>query len=464
MNLIVSSDSFRSPRAFTLSLQVTLIILLAISTTLATNITEEAATNKTKRTIGGQVQNYGENRPVLLYPDNSGAPSSGLNGFYAPVTIKPVFDPEVPKQVAAQQVLYEFQQTPTNAVSNVHVNQFYQPLPQQSKSDNAASPGPAQFNAGPAQFNQGPAQFNAGPAQFISGSESVATPVQHSSLIRHGQNFAQVQFQPLPGAPHHIQTHQYVPGKYLYVNGKIIYQPSPNPNHAFQRPVSFVYNHPQTHTHKYITHPVIRPMPYRRFHPPQPHQVQQITKPIPVPEVNEEQNEEDTAEEDNAQVKEEEVDEAEEGDDKASYEESDDDEDRYFSKYSFNDDDDEDHARYREEEEDEDSERGSSRNVPKKQKKKTAKPQKYSKSNNFKYSENYSASSKFEKPGKKGKKAGKVPKMHYKAVKYSKEGQGKPRIERIEGKQSQNVPIVHKQKIFKEKWYVTKSTDDSTSM
>lgn len=406
---------------------MTAIILQIIASTQATNVTEESAANKTKRTIANQVQTYGENRPVLLYPENPAPPT-----FYAPV--KPVFDPEVPKQVAAQQVLYEFQQTPTNAVSNVHVNQFYQPV--SSKPEN-------------------PVPTNTGPAQFISSSESVAAPVQHSALIRHGQNFAQVQFQ-----PQHIQTQQYVPGKYLYVNGKILYQPNqPQQTHQnqFQRPVNFLYMHPQSGTQKFIPQaPLVRPMAYRRFHPPQPHQFQPITKPMNVPEVTEEQPEEEPAEE-NAENKEEEE-EVEESDDRGS-EESDDD-DHYFSKYSFDEDDD-DHGNYREEDDDEDNERGSSRAVPKKHKKK-GKPAKYSKSNNYKFSENYSSSSKYDKAGKKGKKTGKpTPKMHYKSVKYVKEGNTKPKFEKIEGKQSQNVPVVHKQKIFREKWFVTKSTDDS---
>ncbi|XP_044268836.1 myb-like protein AA [Tribolium madens] len=411
-----------------MNLIVIAIFLQIIAWTQATNATEDSATNKTKRTIANQVQTYGENRPVLLYPDNPGPPT-----FYAPVTIKPVFDPEVPKQVAAQQVLYEFQQTPTNAVSNVHVNQFYQPVGSKPES---------------------PLPANTGPAQFISPSESVAAPVQHSALIRHGQNFAQVQFQ-----PQHIQTQQYVPGKYLYVNGKILYQPNQaQTQNGYQRPVNFLYMHPQSGTQKFIPQaPLLRPMGYRRFHPPQPHQLQKITKPMNVPEVVEEQSEEEPAEENVENNKEEEVEEEEENDKES--EETDDD-DHYFSKYSFDEDDD-DHGGYREEDDDEDNERGSSRTVPKKHKKK-GKPAKYSKSNNYKYSENYSTSSKYDKSGKKGKKTGRpAPKMHYKSVKYVKEGNSKPKYEKIEGKQSQNVPVVHKQKIFREKWFVTKSTDDS---
>ncbi|RZC14239.1 PAT1 domain containing protein [Asbolus verrucosus] len=435
-----------------MSLIVATIVLQLITSGLSTNITEEANTNKTKRTIAHQVHNYGENRPVLLYPDNSGS-QTGLTGFYSPVTIKPVFDPEVPKQVAAQQVLYEFQQTPTNAVSNVHVNQYYQPI----SHNNEESPNNQYGYSGqnPQESQNG---GNTGPAQFIRNSGAVATPVQHSSFIRHGQNFAQVQFHPSSG-PQHIQTHQYVPGKYLYVNGKIIYQPNQN---NYQKPGSYVsYAHPpsqQKLAQPYLTHP----MAYQRFHPPQVHQMQKITKPMSGPEAAEEQDEEMATEEDNAPVKErEEIEETDEDEEKASYEEGDDgDEGHYFSKYSF--DDDEDRGNYRDDDEEEDNERGSSRSIPKKHhSKKAPKPHKYSKSNNYKYSENYSSSSKFEKPMKKGKKSGKSPsKMHYKSVKYSK--QSIPRSDKYEGKQSRNVPVVHKHKIFKEKWYVTKSTDDST--
>ena len=426
---------------------MTAIIFHLTTGIFATNTTEEAPTNKTKRTVSGQVHNYGENRPVVLYPESTPVSPQSLASLYAPVTLKPVFDPELSKQVAAQQVLYEFQQTPTNAVSNVHVNQFYQPL--QSK--------------------------DGGPAQF-SGSETVATPVQHSALVRHGQNFAQVQYHPLP---QHVQTHQYIPGKLLYVNGKITYpsgqqngfqqhqafqqqhqqqqngfQPQQNGFQPQQRP-SFLYTHPQAGTHKFVPPPLVTRNAYRRFQAPEPQQILPITKPMSVPAVNEDQKEEpEVEEEENAPNKEEEEEENEENDEE-SYEEDDED-DRYFNKYGFDDD---DHNNYREDDE-EDNERGSSKPVPKKHKKVT-KPNKYNKSDGYKYSESYSTSSKYEKPMRKGKKIMKNPKVQVKTVKGSKGDHPRFRNEKIEGKQSRNIPVVHKQKIFKEKWYVTKSTDDS---
>lgn len=331
---------------------------------------------------------------MLLYPDNP--------AFY---------HPDLPKQVAAQQVLYEFQQTPTNAVSNVHVNQYYQPVaPSMAKPEDVT---------------------NTGPATFSTASIPVATPVQHSSLVRHGQNFAQVQFQPLPAHPQHVQLQQYVPGKYFYVNGKVAYQPNlPN---AQPRPVTpnYVNFHPSQKIAPNVFH---RPLQYRNFQPPQSNQFLPITKPSEKP--LETQTSKPVKEEEEEATEEKEDSE----DDKTSEESEDDDE--YFGRYRFDEEDDE--HEYDHEEDDDDSDRDSSRTASKKHHKKTPSSKK-----NYRFSESYKSSHKYEKPSKKPKKS------NYKTTKNSKSR------EKIQGKQSQNVPVVHKQKIFKEKWYVTKSTDDS---
>lgn len=49
-------------------------------------------------------------------------------------------------------------------------------------------------------------------------------------------------------------------------------------------------------------------------------------------------------------------------------------------------------------------------------------------------------------------------------VKYSKVKGGKPKVETIEGRFSENIPTTHKQKVFKERWYVSKDVEGAKKM
>lgn len=425
--------------------------------------------NKTKRTLNHQIYNYGENKPVVVYVDNVPASSNNPNGdisnynsnsrsiSFGNSPVRSYF--EVPK-VAAQQVLYEFQQTPTNAVSNVHVKQLFH------------SPGGDSSDTTNYEQNSQPENHQ----NQYSASETVVTPIQHSAYTNHGQNYAHVNYHPLYNIqPHHVQSQHFVPGKYFYVNGRIVYQPTPALQQNQQK-LPLKYGNTYQPQQKLMPPPVQRPASYSRFVPPQRHEMQSITSPItpapptkapaPVQAVEEDDEEENAS----LQENEDDVEEAEEDDERPKYQQEDDEAEEdgernpVFGRYKFDEDEDlEERERYREddeaEEEDDDSRGGSSKYVSKKTrkspKKKNGKSGKYNNKDNYSYSEGYSTSSKYEYPSKK-KKNGKKGVKSQKSVRYAKGT--KPQIE---GRYSENIPITHKHKIFKEKWYVTKKTDDN---
>lgn len=273
--------------------------------------------------------------------------------------VKNIFE-DTPK-VAAQHVLYEYEQTPTNAVSNVQVKQLFQ-RPEESKTvqtEKIALPEPNRFLS----------------------AETAVNPVHHSTLVNHAQNFGHVVNHPLYNVqPTHVQHQQYIPNKYFYVNGKIVYQPgqqNQHPtanvnNHQTQVPRTNFQNyqiHPQTHHNPVHSQPysvsnqnfvhgqstpylhnkqyqkippsnvpqqyrspqqklIPPPMTYVRFHPPARHQMQPITQPVATPlaaPVKEEQAEEEEEEDDKEQLREEEEDsgEANEEEESANLEEAD---------------------------------------------------------------------------------------------------------------------------------------------
>lgn len=373
-------------------------------------------------------------------------------------------DNEPPKQVTLQQVLYEYQQTPHNAVSNVHVNQQFQTAalnlsPDSIQSQSAIPTQHLTAPVNPAFVNQPPI-LQVEPNQF----SQIAAPVHHGAVIHHGQGYAKLLYGPITvshttGSP--LTSHLNTPGKYIYANGKIVFQPSNNIYPGLTAPVRAQPLFPQRGISP-VTQKPFRPSPvtptnHNRFQVQQ--QQQQPIKAAEAP-VREEVEDEDT--ESKSDVKEDE----EEGDadDHSSYEEDDD--DSHYSRYRFDEDEEEDdRAHYREEEEeDDDNTRSYSRNIRKKPKKyavSESKPSsRYHKNDQSKYKEGYKTRSKYEYKFPNESSSKKAPKGQYKTYKYYKSSNNpKGKKEVIEGRQSQDVPIVHKQKMFhQEKWLVTKNS------
>lgn len=518
-------------------------------------------------------------KPLQLYADAAVAPSSSVAAGLSSNTPNPlllqnppspltVLESEVPKQVTAQQVLYEYQQTPNAAVSNVHVNQQFQPLstaetaPQQhvysSQYPSVTSVAPSSFpNSHDAQSNQ---QVTA------ESHHGFIAPVHHSTVVRHGQggnqypiSHQQQTLHRLPNQPYHFlqqypqqqyypalqqPQQQYGKGKYLYANGKIIYYPQPaavgvhNAPHPLSPGVHTVqphypvahglkpqqspqnkqfrpspeYRQPQQHAFVPVT--TSNPLTYNYFYQ-APKPVKKHNTPPPVKEYPSEAEEEEEEEEENRREnleEDEEEDDEEEGRNAHYEEEEEDDEDeaeaapepkKYYKKYTYEEGD-------GDEESAEDSEREQSntqviKTKPKKyykeevqhkpaetkeyEKKKgkvyesfydtyTEYPKKKSGSKKYppKYSQLYNMFDKSKnkkvhptkKPAKKptpkptAASPGKLePNMEYTIYKISKLVDGQPtKVDAIEGRQSENIPVIHTQKLYKKEWLVTK-TDDS---
>ncbi|CAH0555799.1 unnamed protein product [Brassicogethes aeneus] len=495
-------------------------IVIVFATLYSTSAQNSSFFNKPKRTLI-DIQSPGDAKPVgIVYhlPEPQAltyqtTEDPNLGNFYtnthkffpqANSAIKPVFETEkqlsstnvknafeAPK-VAAQHVLYEYEQTPTNAVSNVHVKHIFQPVNNNNNNNN----------------NDFADEQKKEQNSYIASAETVVSPVQHSSLVNHAQNYAQVNYHPLYSVQptHNVQHHgghPYVPSRYLYVNGKIVYQPVHQPHQQQNAQRNHFYHHPH-HQHQpslplyqnrqqqnipLVNHRPVQkltppPVSFSNFHPPARSEMQRITNPVTPKSVEVEENQE-VEEDDKEEVrddKEEEVEENDDDDDRRSNleegeeaEEDDEKHDKYhhlFGKYSFeNEDDEDDHQGYRtreeaneeEEEDDEDNDRRSSKHVSSKTKKPNKKSLKKSKSNdkdNYSYSEAYMTSSKYEQKPKKSKNAKSKPKRYYRKVKNSSDSRGKPKYEAIEGKSSQQVPITHEHKFVKEKFYITKSFND----
>ncbi|XP_060530089.1 probable serine/threonine-protein kinase fhkB [Cylas formicarius] len=533
-NKFTNSEGTTSEPSFHICLAV---LLVQAASTLTYNSTKNARP-KAKRTLSDQIYNHGETKPVVFFMDNTNpslpqhqgelqaSASSGLKTFYTGPT-KPlalvsvqqpiqVFEQDSPKQVAAQQVLYEFQQTPTNAVSNVHVKQLFEPT--EITTEGSLSSG---LNNLGHQQQTSTNQYPSFSHPYASGyspatSETIVSPVQHNQFTNHGQNTGtfsyynplQNQYQQSQYVPN---SQKYTPGKYLYFNGKIVYQPNQvgqpqaqkqqGPNLAFlhnQQKVPMInfanrqpaQNYSATHAAvnsvpnvgvrpKMLPPPNLPPITYNRFQAPSEQQHQQINKPSAAPpqrqeehEEEPENNEEESSENEYDENDEERSDDSEE--DKEKYEEDDDGDDDHhrFKYYNFeNDDDDHEDRYYRpktrkhryhyrddDDEEDKDNQRGSSKYSSKsypRSHKNVNGGKMAGTSEKFGWRENYSTSSEYKSP-KEFKKSNKAkPKGEYRETKYTKKS-GKPRGEAIEGRHSEHIPVTHKQKVYKERWYVTK--------
>ncbi|XP_056642490.1 uncharacterized protein LOC130448908 [Diorhabda sublineata] len=397
--------------------------------------------SKTKRNLSRDVQSYGESGLVLPYNDNPKVyyePKQVNTYQVRPLALVDLSQPVkvIEPKVAAQQVLYEFQQTPTDAVSNVHVKQLFE------------------------QDMKPPPQNN--PPNLIT-SETVQPAVHHGQYI---QNTAPPSFNPKQHPLYGVQPTFVEPKKYVY--GKIIvdstlpqqqnfhHHASPNvfySNHPFSpqathgRPILNYVNHfPRNNIIVPTTEAPHIPLQNNKFKPPPRAQYQPIDKPTRVkpetkpkhiekPVVENEEAEEDEHEErtNNREEEEEERDE---------YESS------PFEKYF----DDEDNSEYRNQENSEDDDeveedpkRGSSKYVSKREKF----PKKYKMMKSYyKYSSgpddrHYKNEGRKHKSNKnKNNKKSKSPPLE------------------LEAKYSEHVPVTHKKKILKEKWYISKSLAD----
>lgn len=322
-------------------------------------------------------------------------------------------------------------------------------------------------------------------------SETVVAPVQHSTSINHGI------FNPVvPTLPviHPTQT-PLILGKYIFSNGKIIFNPlNSQTTPQLNTPPLPLYPKPQT-----AFNPAFNPYKaLTKLTPPNPiapnnfNYQQQHTKinieptKAPVKELEKESKEnkktekekdlEEEEDEEAENVKEESFEEND-SDEVSDFKEDDDNNHHYYRKpyhssHRYDDDEDESHERYEEDDDDhnerehyfDDNKRGSSKHYhskPKKYHKVEYKPYKQIESGDkYKFKESYSSKSKNGKPVKGFYKHfdDREPKTQYKAYKYSKSSE-KPKIDIVESKESQNIPVIHKQKIYKEKWFVTKSHD-----
>ncbi|XP_050310867.1 histone H3.v1-like [Anthonomus grandis grandis] len=550
-------------------------------------------TNKTKRTtVNDQIYSHGDAKAVLFYMENprpvelpelqASASNQGIRNFY-PAPSKPlalvsvqqpiqVFEQDNPKQVAEQQVLYEFQQTPTNAVSNVHVKQLFQPSNQDMTTPipniqgQATDPFPVTqpiasgYISSPSNFQTQQKHF--APQSSLVGINSpnsaatIVSPVHHSVYTNHGlgsaQSFNSYQNPFLTETPQQFQSGtNKAPGKYIYLNGKIVYNPvhiipqsKLTPNSVYHKgvyhnqqklpllsnnlPNNFKLNQAQAQSglnkdftvptspaqpqfgpnnnNRDFSHRAAVKQPSEKLTPPAylppitkqnagfkaPKKLHPIDKPSqPIKEdVQEEREEEGEQEEEEQPEREEEREEELEDDDEEdaateneeerespeSYSE----EETYgYERFPFDDDDDDDErdhyfkpTKYRKnkhhhheedhehqhEDDHEDQEEHSRHHQPSKRKHRN--PPKYDDRDSFGFHEGYSSNSKYKYAKKNGKLTkGDKPSGKFKKVKYSKVGQGKPKVEHIEGKFSENIPVTHKAKIYKERWYVSKDIE-----
>ncbi|CAG9765518.1 unnamed protein product [Ceutorhynchus assimilis] len=472
--------------------------------------------NKSKRFLANQV---GEAKAVLFYMENpqqnEEAPelqtaASSIRNLY-PTPGKPlavvsvqqpiqVFEQDThPKQVAEQQVLYEFQQTPNNAVSNVQVKQLFQPdgptYGEQLPTAQAfTSIQPALFNNQAYVRSQ---QQPQGSSHHPATSATIISPV-HQNLYTSNQNPTSFTYNnPFNNdystnkqQQQQRQQQQQSPGKYIYLNGKIVYNPA---HHIIQQgkilPPNSIYNKGVYHNQQKL--PLInnnnfggqlqqqqqRPREHvaaqtqqgnknnnylppitknNRFQPPK--HLQQINKPstAPIYQQQEEENEDD--EELNNEESEDDYDkqnDAEDEDDDAH------DDDSYgYETFQFEDEyleNDDAHflkskaKRLRDEDESEYDDERPTRKHPKNH----SRRYRNQPNDNYGYYEGYRTNMKYKSPKTKDNK----PIGKYKKVKFSRVKGGKPKVETIEGRFSEQVPVTHRQKLYKERWYVTQDLD-----
>ncbi|KAG5890119.1 hypothetical protein JTB14_027786 [Gonioctena quinquepunctata] len=223
------------------------------------------------------------------------------------------------------------------------------------------------------------------------------------------------------------------------------------------RSANVYYPTPRPISQNLIPPPAHPPVSQNRFQPPPRSQLQPIETPSTAPPTTER-----PPKPHKHKVEEKPIEENKDEDTEESYYDHDEDSENYEapSHEKYFDDEEDDHLSFRdhddiEEDEEEDSNRGSTRYVSSKVKKypkKFYKPEK----GEIIYG------SRYEYPEKKNSKDSgkKQHSMRYKSYKFSKDSGRYPKSEGIEGRQSQHVPVTHKQKIFKEKWYLSKSSAD----
>lgn len=567
---------------FIFCLQLLLVCLaVAHAATQQQSATKEnKAQNKTKRGLSEQQSHTFHDvdsfKPLILYPELAAAGASHSETYAE--TPKSFAESEPPKQVTAQQVLYEYQQTPSTTISNVHVNQQFQTVPTAETANSQvvyASQLPPAASA--TQFVNDGHNLEAQQNQQHSVSvQNVVHPVQHSALIKHGQNYGQISLHTPPPqappppprnpapvyqpprnvAPPPTPVNQYVsssvqptqssfysstqnfaqqpnlfsPGKYLYVNGKILYYPqgipttpivpsTPYPGTIAKHPAVSYQNHqvrplapaPPKPTRRPIAAPTPTITSTQYYNTFLPKKVVATTQKPPVAPVTEAQQDEEEEDEEPEQkpkarpVEDDEEDDDDEDDRPIRYlhddEDDDDDEDeyerptKYVPKYYT--------SKYlspsidKEEEEEDEDENDSDREQSKHVKQKTKKPKKYYKGdiylkptkdkNKFqnskyfvffdplkedpkkayaprsepepKYSKLYAS---YKTPQKKVKSkssksdTSEEPQMEYTVYKYHKV---EPQKEDNEGRFSENVPVIHTQKVIKKQWLVTKTDE-----
>ncbi|XP_023029634.2 uncharacterized protein [Leptinotarsa decemlineata] len=535
---------------------IIIFVLSSLWIVEGSNITE--AKNKTKRNLSGDIQNYGESNIVWLNPDKHSLVLRNANVYFPNVRPASIIEePSSLVKVSTEQVLNEFDQSPTNAGPSVQLKQLFQPgqnfnqelsgqaykpflhnnapnvvstssfnqdiagqgykpflhssspsvlsqnnfnhmlggaahkpFLQNSASNVVASNNFNQELAAPAykpllqntaatvmsqnNYNPGvtvpaykPILQNNAPS--VVGSETIVTPVQHGHLVQNNlQPFNSFKLHPL----YNVQPQYAGPKKYIYVNGRFIYDP--NTPH-FQNPQTFYhssqqfpqrqpivnYNHPGVPRQNLVppsAHPLLT---QSRFQPPPKSQQQPINIPSTAPPNTGRQQKKPEHREEEKPVEEnkEEEDKEENNEENEEYYQHEDDSDNYEGpereRYSFDDDDEDHHLSLRdhddiEDDDEDDSNRGSTRHVTKVNKY----PKKFYKSGK---KDEIIYGSRYEYPEKKHPRgSAKKQSMRYKSYKYSKDSDQ----EGIEGKQSQHVPVTHKQKIFKEKWYLSKSSAD----
>ncbi|CAH1168526.1 unnamed protein product, partial [Phyllotreta striolata] len=341
-------------------------------------------------------------------------------------------------KVASEHVLYEFQQTPTDSISNVHVKQLFEP---------DLKPPP-------------PIQPNNPPANIIT-SETIVSPAQQQPFAQNNLQTYSIKHHPL----YNVQPTFAEPKKYVY--GKIIVD-STQPGHFMSTPTSFhssqqftphLPNQPSQFvqfTHgkpiiSYINHyprnnpTQLPPITQPRFRPPPLSQYQTIDMPVLIEKQQKEKPKprppviEKPVKEDNIDSEDDDTEE------KLDYEENERDEyespfDKYFEHEDA--DDEKDHEGYEEtgEETEEDNKRGSSS-----------------------YSRTEYRPKKLQKPKKTHR--GKHPedryiKDKYKSYKYKHAKKSKYPHSELDGRFSEPIPTTHKKKILKEQWYLSKSLRD----
>lgn len=437
---------------------------------LAPSLYAQHLVNKTKRTLANEGGGFGDPNTFWLYTDTfkpQVTPRSAENVFasskpLAIVELQPVKIVDPPKEISQSAIYDIHQQDPTNLVPNVK-----QLLP-------------TEFDLTQEVQQYRPQIFHH-PIPNIATSETIVSPVQHSHIVRnHNHHFTA----PKPHPLYNFQPTYHIPKKYAYVNGKIIYDPnafqiqqnplqtSPNYLHSAQtfhpqhlQKQQLINYHNRHIPRPNLTPPAIQQLPQvpqiptgfptiNKFQPPKLQVIDTPSQPLSHKDrPQQSRKKENRDEEKPVSEKEESDDDSDENspyhdDENEPYE---DDERPFSEKYSF-DEEDSDHLSYRDEEEldeDDDSNRGSTRNRYVKTKKYPTKKYRHGKKSELYYS------GKYEYPDKHNpKKNTKRHKMHYKGYKIYKN------VDEPDAGFSENVPVVHKQKLLKEKWFVSKSLSD----